>query len=357
VFRLHLLNSFLSQAAYEQLTALAADASRPGLELRLASGFGGMEESRLVADLWEVSRGRMTLQAFVTKHGYHGFSEGDIARRSWREDPQALARLIASYRERSDDRSPAVIDRERREDRRRAVAELADGQRGRLAALRAGAVLGLAGRHIPLREVGKVCFLQAIDVGRYAARVLGEALAGRGALATSEDVYFLTFDELVADAPGDLRELVSERRAVHERYARVDIPQAWVGTPTPIEITTTRVDGDAIELSGLPIFPGVLEGRVAVISDPATAVFEPGDILVCEFTDPSWAMLMSLAGALIIDIGGPMSHGAIVARELGIPTVINTGDGTRRLRSGDRVTVDAGAGTVRLLDRTVTGQE
>ena len=352
VFRVHLLNSFMCQAAYEQLTALAADAGRPGLELRLASGFGGMEESRLVSDLWEVSRDRMTLQAFVADHGYHGFSEGDIARRSWREDPGALTPSIASYRAQAEDRSPAEIDRARREDRRRAEAELADSPKGgRVAALRARAVLGLAGRHIPLREVGKVCFLQAIDVGRCAARVLGETMAARGALEQAEDVYFVTFDELIADAPGDLGERVSERRAIHQRYAQIEIPQAWVGTPEPTEVATMTVKTAFVELSGLPIFPGVVEGRAVVVSDPATAQFEPGDVLVCEFTDPSWAMLMTLAGALVIDIGGAMSHGAIVARELGIPTVISTVDGSRRLRTGDRVRVDAGTGTVRLLER------
>jgi pyruvate,water dikinase len=164
-------------------------------------------------------------------------------------------------------------------------------------------------------------------------------------------VYFLTFDELVADASGDLREVVGERRAIHERYARVDIPQAWVGTPEPAEIVRPNALNGGVELSGLPIFPGVVEGRAVVVSDPASAAFEPGDILVCEFTDPSWAMLMGLASALVIDIGGPMSHGAIVARELGIPTVISTVDGTRRLRSGDRVRVDAGAGVVELIER------
>jgi phosphohistidine swiveling domain-containing protein len=357
VFRVHLLNSFLSQAAYEQLAALAQDAGRPGLELRLASGFGNMEESRLVGDLWEVSRGRVTLDAFVADHGYHGFSEGDIARHSWREDPAALASLIASYRAQGEDRSPVATARERREDRRLAETELADGLGGRLGALRSRAVLGLADRHIPLREVGKVCFLQAIDVGRCAARMLGEALARRGALAAPEDVYFLSFDELVAGASSELREVVGERRAIHERYARVDLPQAWVGTPEPVEVAIASETNDRIELSGLPIFPGVVEGRAVVVSDPASAAFEPGDILICEFTDPSWAMLMSLAAALVIDIGGPMSHGAIVARELGIPTVISTVDGTRRLRSGDRVRVDAGAGVVELIERAAPEQE
>ena len=113
----------------------------------------------------------------------------------------------------------------------------------------------------------------------------------------------------------------------------------------------------AVELSGLPVFPGVVEGRAVVVSDPANAELEPGDVLVCEFTDPSWAMLMPLAGALVIDIGGAMSHGAIVARELGIPTVISTTDGTKRLRTGDLVRVDAEAGVVRLIERAVRAQE
>jgi pyruvate,water dikinase len=216
-------------------------------------------------------------------------------------------------------------------------------------------VLGLAGRHIPLREVGKVCFLQAIDVGRCAARELGDALMRHGALDAADDVYFLTFDELVAGVPSDARERVAARQALHARYAQLDLPQAWVGAPAPVPVSTTASapEHDGVELSGLPIFPGTVEGTVVVVSDPARAEFEPGAVLVCEFTDPSWAMLMSLAGALVIDIGGPMSHGAIVARELGIPTVISTGDGSRRLCSGDRVRVDASAGTVRLLERTV----
>jgi pyruvate,water dikinase len=354
VFRIHLFNTFLCQAVYEQLVAIAATAGRPGLELRLATGFGGIEESRLVHDLWEVSRGRATLSGFVADHGYHGFSEGDIARTSWREEPGSLAPLVESYRLRAEDRSPAAIDAERSEDRRRAAAELAAGL-GRLDRFRARLVMRLAARHIPLREVGKVCFLQAIDVGRCAAKVLGNELATRGVLERCDDVYFLTLDELVASCPPDTRDLVAARREAHARYGAVEIPQAWVGTPEPTAVSA-EMSSD-VELSGLAVFPGIVEGRAVVIDDPQTAEFDEGDVLVCEFTDPSWVMMMNLAGAMVIDIGGAMSHGAIVARELGIPTVISTGDGSRRLRTGDRVRVDAGAGTVRLLERAMTGKE
>jgi pyruvate,water dikinase len=86
---------------------------------------------------------------------------------------------------------------------------------------------------------------------------------------------------------------------------------------------------------------------VRVIVDPGdTDDFEPGEVLVCRATDPSWAALFYLASAVVIDIGGDMSHGAIVARELGLPAVVNTGDGTTRLCTGDRVRVDGSAGTV-----------
>ena len=89
-----------------------------------------------------------------------------------------------------------------------------------------------------------------------------------------------------------------------------------------------------------------------MVVDPFDAEpLEPGEVLVCRFTDPSWAPLFTLADALVIDIGAAASHGAIVARELGVPCVIGTGDGTRRIRTGDRLLVDGSAGRVEILDR------
>ncbi|HEY2302065.1 MAG TPA: PEP-utilizing enzyme, partial [Acidimicrobiales bacterium] len=101
---------------------------------------------------------------------------------------------------------------------------------------------------------------------------------------------------------------------------------------------------------GLGVSPGIVEGTAHVMSDPTDpSAFEPGDILVCHTTDPSWASIFLMAGAVVIDIGGMLSHGAIVARELGIPCVINTGSGTQRLRTGDRIRIDGTAGSVTVL--------
>jgi pyruvate,water dikinase len=102
----------------------------------------------------------------------------------------------------------------------------------------------------------------------------------------------------------------------------------------------------------MAVSPGVVEGRARVVLDPDSGIdIEPGEILVCETTDPSWASYFLVAGALVIDIGGAMSHGAIVAREMGIPCVINTRAGTAAIATGDLLSVDGGAGTVRVLER------
>jgi pyruvate,water dikinase len=104
-------------------------------------------------------------------------------------------------------------------------------------------------------------------------------------------------------------------------------------------------------VKGLPVSGGVAEGPARVLLDPLADDFEPGEILVCETTDPSYASYFLLAAGCAIDIGSALSHGAIAAREVGIPCVINTRDGTKRIRTGDIVRVDGSAGSVEILVR------
>jgi pyruvate,water dikinase len=102
---------------------------------------------------------------------------------------------------------------------------------------------------------------------------------------------------------------------------------------------------------------GVVEGPARVILEPDDASIEAGEILVCRFTDPSWAALISLADGIVFDLGGPASHGAILARELGVPCVIGTANGTSRIRSGDLLRVDGGEGRVAILSRFLLKSE
>lgn len=347
---LHMQATVLCQGGYEQIVALAAAAGKPGLEMRLSTGFGGIEETEVLKDLWELSRDRLTLEGFLRRHGYHGAGEGEPLNPSWRHQPSLLTQRVASYRGLSEDRSPAVVERTRIAERRRAEAEViaALGKSGRARAI---PTLRMGARFIRAKETGKVAYTQAIDAGRCAAHVLGDHLAKRGALDESGDVFYLTLDELSVGCPADARDLVATRRARHAEYSAMRLPLQWIGSPEPRTVTPMGEGADRVrELRGVPVCAGVVTGRVHVITDPDdTDDFEPGDVLACHVTDPAWMPLLNIAGALVIDVGGPMSHCAIASRELGIPAVISTGNGTDLLRTGDTVRVDAGAGLVTIV--------
>lgn len=142
--------------------------------------------------------------------------------------------------------------------------------------------------------------------------------------------------------------MVTERRAIRERCQHFDVPDAWAGMCDPIR---PERDHTVASVEGTPASPGVVEGLARVVTDPSQATVEPGEILFARDTDPSWASLLFLSSALVADIGGVMSHTAVVARELGIPCVVNTKTATRGICTGGRVRVDGARGRIEVLDR------
>jgi pyruvate,water dikinase len=346
--RRHMLASLAAQGCYDRVTQLAAAAGRPGLELDLMTGYGGMEETKVSADLWDVSRGDMTMREFLGRHGFHAPNEGQLASRSWREDPRAITEITRNYQRMRDDQSPKLRENAQIDTRRQAEATL-------LAALprsqrpAARLTLSIAARFLPMREIGKTSFLQTIDGGRAAAREIGQRMVREGKLDDREDVFFATLDEIYGTDPHDLTERVAKRRRRHAEYSELQLPERWIGIPAPVARSSQKV-GRGTTVTGVPVSSGIAEGRARVVHDPDAAYdFDPGDILVCETTDPSWVVLFQLAGAVVIDVGGSMSHGAIVARELGLPAVINTRVGTQTIADGDHIRVDGSAGRIDII--------
>jgi pyruvate,water dikinase len=340
----HTIGTMLTPAFFTQLAALATRADQPGLELRLVTG-QSVHETAWLNQLWEIAHGGGDLAAFVAQHGYHGPDEGELSAHPWREDDRPLRAMTERFRGMPADAAPAAVQR------RRAV-EAGKAERILMAALpaarRPGArlLLRIVRHFVPLRETGRSTFLHAIDGARAAARNLGASLQHHGVLKDPADVFFLTMDELTGALPPDAAELVGDRRARYEEYRTCRLPDAWTGRPQPLPNTDEPSDG-AVQLSGFAVSPGIVEGPVRVIcaADELDAL-EPGEILVCPLTDPSWSVAFVVAAGLAIDVGGPLSHGAIVAREMGLPCVINTRAGSRVLRTGDRVRLDGAAGTV-----------
>lgn len=340
------------QPIYDQVAQLVARSGRPELGARLMAGQGSHAELAMVEDLWRLSREQLDIEAFIARHGYHGPQEGEISSRMWREDDGPVLAMAKQYAAKPDAESPLAVAELRARERTEARAELlaAVPQRRRASAK---VVLALADRYIPLRGVGKAAFLQALDVGRAATRAIGGRLVGAGVLDDPEDVFYLTGDELLTAGPGaDLGGRVAERRAERLHNQTLTLPRHWQGIPTAIGTSREERRPELIRLEAIGASPGVVEARVRVVEDPSFAEVEPGEILVAPTTDPGWASIMFTSAALVVELGGQLSHAAVVARELGIPCVMGLEGATRLLATGDLCRVDGAAGTVEVLERS-----
>jgi pyruvate,water dikinase len=339
------------QPLYDAIEKLIAAAGVG--EIAILSGAGGAEMD-VIGDIWRASRAELEIVDVVARHGFHGPSEGELSSVVWREDDAPLRKLIERYAARPDSESPLTDQRRRRE-------ELADMQAQVLAATGAARrpavklLLALAARRIPLRGVAKRSFLQAIDVARAAARRAGEELVNDGILDERDDVFMLADRELRGALGAETtRAAVARRREQRAAYERIRFAATeWQGLPETIE-DESAPDERAELLTGTGVSAGVIDGVVRVVSDPSFTDVEPDEVLVAPTTDPSWSSIMFISSALVVDIGGALSHAAVVARELRIPCVVNTRNGSRVLRTGDRVRVDGDAGTVEVLARAAS---
>jgi pyruvate,water dikinase len=335
---------------FDALRKLVARAGMQDAFGALTAGGGDHAEIEVVTDLWDLGHGRLSEEEFLRRHGFHGTLEGDIAGRVWREDPTPVRRLAQIYGKQDDDKDPRRGAIRRADERQAAEAELLARMPGPVSRAAARLVLSMARRNMPMRGIGKASFLRSLDIARASARRIGELLVAEGILDAVDDVMYLTADEITAAIPTDARILVADRKAEQARYRAFEIPTAFWGAPQPFIQVTEATTTDA-ELAGIGASAGVVEGTVRVVDDPSFAEVEAGEILVAATTDPSWASVMLISAALVVDIGGALSHAAVVARELGIPCVVNTGTGTKRLVTGDRVRVDGTQGTVTVLQR------
>lgn len=204
------------------------------------------------------------------------------------------------------------------------------------------------------REDGFYIFERVIAQMRRAALELGARWTAAGVLAETDDIFFLREEELRPVARGELtnvRERVERRRRGFNKVAAACARgENWLVASGSIPATREPLPADVAlgrRLTGLAASPGRAAGRVCVIRSPAEfSKLKKGDILVAPATVPAWTPLFGVAAAVVTDVGGPLSHAAIVAREYGIPAVLGVNGATNLLRDGQRVTVDGGAGWV-----------
>jgi len=287
------------------------------------------------------------LAAFLERYGHRAIAEIDLGLPRWSEDPTHLLGAIANYqRLASDALAPdAQFARGAREAEATVTTLLArvHGPRRLLARALLRRVRALAG----VREAPKFHVIRVFARGRAILAPVGEALAADGRVAAADDVWFLTLPEVRRAVAGeDLQSAVAARRSQYRReMRRRHVPRVLLSDGTDAEAAFASPAPDGA-IRGAPASPGVAHGVARVLRSPAGARLEPGEVLVAPATDPGWTPLFLTASALVMEMGGMMSHGAVVAREYGIPAVVGVPHATDRIATGERIVVDGSAGTV-----------
>lgn len=292
------------------------------------------------------------LADFLRIYGHRGVAEIDLGLPRWSEDPTHVLGVLANYLRLEDpDLAPDAKFRRAGREAEEMVERLTcrAAREGRVRGKLAGFFLGRTRALMGMREMPKFCIILLFARVRALLWTVGEELARTGRLEEAGDIFFLSLPEARSALEGeDLHSLVRERRAVYaQEMRRRHVPRILLSDGTEPETQAREADATAEGvLSGTPASGGVVSGRARVVLDPGGAHLEPGEILVAPSTDPGWTPLFLTAGGLVMEMGGPMSHGAIVAREYGIPAVVGVPDATGRISTGQEITVDGSAGTV-----------
>jgi len=316
------------------------------------------EEPAMVAAWFNAGQLPVVLQAglerFMQRYGHRAVAEIDVGMPRWSDDPTHILGVLANYLRLENPAlapdvqfSKAVEDAEAQA--RRLVADAT--ARGRVRGALVRAALRRARIFAGLRELPKYELVVGLAEVRKQLRRVGEALAAAGTIGHEDDIFFLDLAEArqgLADGSG-LRHLVEQRREAYLlELERRHVPRLLLSDGTEPEAVqpvgaVMTANGS---LAGSPASAGTVTAVARVILDPVGAHLEPGEILVAPSTDPGWTPLFLTAGGLVMEMGGPNSHGAVVAREYGIPAVVGVPDATLRLSTGQRITVDGGAGTI-----------
>ena len=294
-------------------------------------------------------------RTFMEKYGFRCPGELDISQPRWRDDATALIAQIrtmakgketGSHRREYEDKNRKA--REQGEELVRAVRE----KLGERSARKARLQLERYRAYFPKREHFKYYWMRTFGEVRVLLLEIGEILAERGQIEKKEDIMHLHMMDVYRVLPSgeDLKPLVEQNRIEFDRVARLTPPRILTGEGEVLMGRISRKGLPEGALAGMGVSAGCVEGIARVITDPSEATVGKGEILVAPFTDPGWTPLFVDAAAVVTEIGGTLTHGAVVAREYGIPGVVGVTDATKIIRTGQRIRVDGTEGFVMLLE-------
>jgi pyruvate,water dikinase len=291
------------------------------------------------------------LTSFLQEYGHQGICELDLGVPRWSEDPTYVLDLLIGYLEMQENTHAPDLQLQRAEQQASAMIAILShrasqkhwlrGQLVRFFLQRAHALSGF-------REMTRFVIGLRLSQARKLLWPCGVELAENGRLKEAADLFFLTLPEAHAALVGaDLQSQVSERRATFAReLGRRHIPLVLLSDGTQPTVRSQSITPAEGTLQGTPASCGRVTALARVILDPHNAHLSPGEILVAPSIDPGWTPLFLKAAGLVMETGGAMAHGAIVAREYGIPAVVGVAGATEQIATGSRVTVDGTLGLV-----------
>ncbi|UVJ39955.1 PEP/pyruvate-binding domain-containing protein [Arthrobacter sp. CJ23] len=306
---------------------------------------------------------QLGLEDFLAAYGHRAVAEIDVGMPRWSGDPTHIIGVLANYLRLDDpalapDKQFEKAAREADEQVARFIARARS--RSPLHAIVVRLALDRMRRFAGMRELPKFNLVVGLAAVAEQLAIVGEELAAAGRIAEADDIFFLDLDDAHAALDGaEQHGRVAERRDAYAlELRRRHIPRVLLSDGTEPE-AVGQPGGPVGEgaLRGSPASAGLVTAPARVILDPVGARLEPGEILVAPSTDPGWTPLFLTAGGLVMEMGGPNSHGAVVAREYGIPAVVGVPDATSRITTGQRITVDGAAGTVSVAAPRVEGLE
>ena len=341
----------------------------------LTALFGSTEESELLGALDESQEGRdfrRQLDEFLFEFGWRSDAVYDLADVPWREDPSIPLASIKAMIGLDESEDPENQYQHNVATRQQLMADLREKLADDRETLAKFDELYEAAQYsFPLTEDHAFYIDQLyISVFRRFVLAVGDRLVAKGVIDAADDVHFLYRDEVV-DAltnGGDRRESVAERRASFQRACAVSPPTELGTLPPPPDVPDPFMDALVYRLLGIVPpeensdpnvikavagSPGSYTGSARVCRSLSQAIddLEEGEVMVCEMTLPPWVPLFSIAGAVVSDVGGVLSHSAIVAREYGVPAVVGSNIGTTVIKTGQVITVDGNKGVVYLDGR------
>jgi phosphoenolpyruvate synthase/pyruvate phosphate dikinase len=298
---------------------------------------------------------RDAIRDYLDTYGMRCVGEIDLTRPRWSERPTTLVPLIlgnvknfeagAGERRFEQGRQEAWAKEQEVLERLRALPD------GEPKAEETKRMIDRVRTFIGYREYPKYGMVSRYFVYKLALLEEAERLVQAEVVREKEDIFYLTFQELhdVVRTNRVDDQLISRRKDAFKTYQALTPPRVLTSEGEAVTGTYGRDGLPAGALIGLPVSAGTVEGRARVILDMADAEVEPGDILVTAYTDPSWSPLFVAVNGLVTEVGGLMTHGAVVAREYGLPAVVGVEHATRLIRDGQRIRLNGTDGYIELL--------